>query len=147
MILSLPDPILILDVDSCRHWVVEEGVTAGVPVLDPVVVAALENLTSFVFRRRRIYSLRLEKRSKSLADPGARAGAVHTFKHLKYHGYSFDPGAVAHWAKAHGWTADDADELSNYAAGVLAGTRYHTRPDPFGMGAIDRWRAAAQGME
>src|ERR1019366_5561101 len=62
--------------DSCRHWVVEESATPEVPVLDPVVVQALENLTSFVFRRRRIYSLRLERRNKSLADPGALAGAV-----------------------------------------------------------------------
>ena len=130
--------------DSCRHWVVEESATPEVPVLDPVVVQALENLTSFVFRRRRIYSLRLERRNKSLADPGALAGAVHTFKHLKHHGYSFDPVAVALWAKAHGWKANEADELSNYAAGVLVGRRYHTYPDPFGRTAIDRWRAETQ---
>jgi len=123
---------------------VEESATPEVPVLDAVVVAALENLTSFVFRRRRIFSLRLEKRSKSMADPGARAGAVHLFKHLKHHGYSFDPVAVALWAEAHGWKVDDADESRNYAAGVLAGTRYHTHPDPFGRTAIDRWCAEAK---
>ena len=122
-----------------------EEATPGVPILDPVVVKALENLTSFVFRSRRFSGLRLEKRSKSLADPGARAGAVHTFKHLKHHGYSYEPTAVALWATIHGWKADDADELSTYAAGVLAGERYHTHPDPFGMTAIDRWRAGAQG--
>jgi hypothetical protein len=123
---------------------VEEGALPEVPILDPVVVKALENLTAFVFRPRRFSGLRLEKRSKSLADPGARAGAVHTFKHLKHHGHSYEPTTVALWAKAHGWKAHDADELSTYAAGVLAGERYHTYPDPFGMTAIDGWRADPQ---
>jgi hypothetical protein len=114
-------------------------------VVDPVVEQALENLTSFVYRHRRIYSLRLEKRSRSMADPSARAAAVHTFKHLKHHGYTYDPKSVATWASAHGWRVGDVDELRGYATGVLAGQRYHTHPDPFGRAAIDRWRAAAQG--
>jgi hypothetical protein len=127
--------------------IVEESGPTNGPTLDPVVVQALENLTSFVYRRRRIQSLRLEKRSKSLAEPSARAGAVHTFKHLKHHGYSFDPTAVAVWAETHGWKADDVSDLSDYAAGVLGGKRYHTNPDPIGRTAIDRWRAAVQGKE
>ena len=36
---------------------------------------------------------------------------------------------------AHGWRAEDADRgLYDYAAGVRAGIRYHTSPDPFGKG-------------
>ena len=98
-------------------------------------------------RRRRIYSLRLEKREKSLKDPSARAGAIHTFKHLKHHRYPIEPTKIREWALAHGWTADDAKELGDFAAGVVAGTRYHTVPDPFGQMAIDRWRAKAKKLE
>ena len=59
----------------------------GYSNLDPVVVAALEDLRSLIYRRRRVYSLRLEKRQKSLQDPTARRGAIHIFKHLKHQGY------------------------------------------------------------
>jgi hypothetical protein len=108
-----------------------------------VVEKALENLSAFMFRRRRIYNLRLEKREKSLKDPSARAGAIHTFKHLKHHRYPIEPTKVREWALAHRWTVADAQELGDYAAGVVAGTRYHTVPDPFGRMAIDRWREQA----
>lgn len=114
--------------------------------LDPVVQKALEHLTAFMFRPRRIYSLRLEKREKSLKDPSARAGAIHTFKHLKHHRYSIDPPKIREWALVHGWRAEDAEELGGYAAGVVAGTRYHTVPDPFGQLAIDQWRAEAEKL-
>ena len=46
-------------------------------------------------------------------------------------------------ALAHGWTADDAQQLGDYAEGVLAGTRYHTMPDPWGRHAINYWREEA----
>jgi hypothetical protein len=111
--------------------------------LDPVVEEALKDLQRFVYRRRRIYNLRLERRDKSMKDPGARAGAVHIFKHLRHHGYSFPPELVRTWALGHGWKPDDADALSEYAAGVAGGTRYHTQPDPFGRHAIIRWRESA----
>lgn len=116
----------------------------GGPTLDPVVEAAMNDLTSFVYRRRRVYSLKLEDREKSMKDPSARAGAIHMFKHLKHHGYTFQPDDLRGWAMAHGWSARDAQELSEYAGGVLTGTRYHTHPDPFGRLAIERWREAAR---
>jgi hypothetical protein len=136
-----------LDGSSYRHVIVEENGEPKDLALDPVVEQALRKLTSFVFRRRRFSSFRHEKRRRGLGDPGPRAGAVHTFKHLKHHGYSFEPEAVALWARDHGWNADDANELSAYAAGVLAGKRYHTSPDPFGMTAINRWRAEVKSKD
>ncbi len=117
---------------------------AGDPGLDPVVREAMIELTSWVFRRRRIYNLRLERREKSLSEPSARAAAIHTFKHLKHHRYPFDPGEIRSWACTHGWPEKDADQLGEYAAGVLSGTRYHTHPDPFGRLAIKEWRARAE---
>jgi hypothetical protein len=126
---------------SNRHRAIPIPTTR--PTLDPVAVEALKHLTAFVFRRRRIYNLRLEKRRKSLTDPGARAAAIHTFKHLKHHGYRFDPSGVFDWATEHGWPPAEAGELSDYAAGVIEGTRYHTDPDPIGRRAIDDWREAA----
>jgi len=108
-----------------------------------VVKAALADLRSFTYRRRRIYNLRLEQREKSLKDRSARAGAIHVFKHLKHQGYSFPPQDVRAWALASGWRAEDAQELGDYAEGILAGRRYHTAPDPFGMLAIYRWQETA----
>jgi hypothetical protein len=66
------------------------------------------------------------------------------FKHLKYHGYRFDPADVRAWATANGWTINDVQQLGEYAAGILAGVRYHTAPDPFGRHAINYWRADAE---
>ena len=122
----------------------EQGKT-GVPELDPVVELAMRDLTSFVYRRRRIYNLRLEKREKSIRDRGARAAAIHTFKHLKQGGYHFEPDATRSWALAHRWKAADAAELSEYAAGVLAGTRYQTDPDPLGPLRRRDWYASVIG--
>jgi hypothetical protein len=117
------------------------------PVLDPVVQAALTHLTSWVYRplRRRIRQ-RLEGQGKwerSLKNPSSRAATIHTCEHLKHHGYDFPPDELREWALAHGWETEDADKLCDYAKGVLAGNRYHTDPDPFGMHAIHQWREDA----
>ena len=124
---------------------VEEMGTTDVPELDPVVDLAMRDLTSFVYRRRRIYNLRIEKREKSLKDSGARAAAIHTFKHLRHGGHHFDPADIQSWALAHRWTAADAAELGDYAAGVLAGNRYHTDPDPLGPLPRRDWYASVIG--
>ena len=115
--------------------------------LDQVVAAALIELRSFTYRRRRIFGLRLEKRDKSLFDEDARSGAIHIFKHMKFHGYPYTPDAVHSWAVANGWRTLDAYQLADYAEGILAGKRYHTAPDPFGMYAIERWRQQAQANQ
>jgi hypothetical protein len=117
----------------------------GKTELDPVVELAMRHLTSFVYRRRRIYNLRHERREKSLKDRGARSAAIHTFKHLKHGGYNFEPDDIQSWALAHRWKSADAAELSEYAAGVIAGTRYHTDPDPLGPFQRRDWYASVIG--
>ena len=80
-------------------------------------------------------------------NPSNRAAAIHTCKHLKHHGYDYQPDQLRHWALAHRWVSEDAKELHDYAEGVLAGTRYHTFPDPIGMHAIHQWREDAARSE
>jgi hypothetical protein len=124
------------------------------PQLDPVVVEAMKELTAWTYRcdlRHLVLGYppfigtprRWRQRNKGLGDPSSRSAAIHLFKNLKYHGHRYDPDGVRAWATAHGWKAPDVLELGAYAEGVLAGTRYHTVPDPFGQGAIDGWRKAA----
>jgi hypothetical protein len=139
--------------------------------LDPVLVEALKDLRSFTYRRRRLQStapvlsglpgpppgvldvvkalahLRIEDRERSLDDPGARSGAIHLFKHLKHHGYTWNQADIHAWALTHGFTAEDARRVSEYAEGVQAGTRYHTAPDPFGKRAIVYWQEDAQRQQ
>jgi hypothetical protein len=125
---------------------VGEGADLG-SGLDPVVQAAMAHLTLWVYPplreriRRRVYGQ--DKWERNLKNPSNRAAAIHTCKHLKHHGYDFPPDQLRDWALAHGWRTEDAEELHAYAAGVLAGTRYHTWPDPIGMRAIYQWREDA----
>jgi hypothetical protein len=93
---------------------------------------------------RAVTHLRVEERERSLSDPGARAGAIHIFKHLKHHGFAWNPEDIHAWAVTHGFTAEDARRLAEYAQGVQAGTRYHAHPDPFGRHAIVYWRENAE---
>jgi hypothetical protein len=117
------------------------------PDLDPVVQAAMTHLTSWVYpplrerMRRRVGGQ--GKWERNLKNPTSRAATIHTCKHLKHHGYNFQPDQLRDWALAHGWGRDDAKELHDYAEGVLAGTRYHTSPDRFGMLVIHQWREDA----
>jgi hypothetical protein len=121
------------------------------PELDPVVEAAMTHLTFWVnpplrerIRRR---ASGQGKWVRNLKNPSNRAAAIHTFKHLKHHGYDFPPDQLKAWALAHDWENEDAEELRAYAEGVLAGTRYHTDPDPIGMHAIHQWREDAAGSD
>jgi hypothetical protein len=93
--------------------------------------------------RQHLQTQRRLRLQSGLSNPGARARAIHAFKHLKYNGCHFDPAELGARALAHGWTADDAQQLGDYAEGVLAGTRYHTMPDPWGRHAINYWREEA----
>jgi hypothetical protein len=111
--------------------------------LDPVVVEAMKELTAWTYQRYQSPLRNWRQRRKGMDDPSSRSGAIHIFKNLKYHGFLYDPEELQAWARGHGWRSPDVVELGVYAGGVLAGTRYHTVPDPFGQGAINRWKEAA----
>jgi hypothetical protein len=144
--------------------------SAKTPQLDPVVQEALKDVTSRTHPRRQFLPRRAPlalrkllapyltrrgifqggpapmERERSLNDPSARAAAIHTFEHLKHHGYAFEPDLVHSWAVIHRWKTDDALQLSEYASGVLSGKPYHSAPDPIGRQAIDRWRSQAESV-
>lgn len=80
---------------------------------------------------------------KGLEDRSNRAAAIHTFKHLRHHGYTFPLDDLQARTLAHGWPTDDAQQLSECANRVLTGMRYHTAPNPFGVTAINQWREEA----
>jgi hypothetical protein len=125
----------------------DDGPVSEDGALDPVVEAAMMHLTLWVYPRFRqrisYFTHNNRKWVRSLKNESSRAATIHTCKHLKHHGYDFPPDQLRDWAMAHEWKAEDADELHDYAQGVLAGTRYHTDPDPFGMLAIHQWRQDA----
>ncbi|MGO8869953.1 MAG: hypothetical protein ACLQPH_00860 [Acidimicrobiales bacterium] len=108
-----------------------------------VVEAALRELTSWVYRDPELHLRHPVGHRMDLTDPSSRSGVIHTFIYLKHHGYPFDPVELRAWADANGWASEDAQALGEYAAGVLAGSRYVTVPDPIGESAMNRWRDAA----
>jgi hypothetical protein len=118
--------------------------------LDPVVAAAMVQLTDWTYHRHHAIYRRLRNvplRIKGLRDPSSHSGAIHMLKNLKYHGYPIPPDDLRKWAMAHGWKSSDARELSVYAESIHTGQRYHTVPDPFGHRIIDRWRDAAAKVD
>jgi hypothetical protein len=103
---------------------------------------ALRKLLAPYLRKRGIYQggPALIKPQRSLNDPSAKAAAIHTVKHLKHHGYVFEPDLVHSWAVTRRWKSDDAQQLSVYAAGAGSGKRDHSRPG-------SDWKAGDQPME
>jgi hypothetical protein len=149
----LSDPVVEVAMEHLTAWVYPRRRSTDYAPL--VLVVALGKLMALVlpgnrYTGRQRHDLRhylQEQRrlrlQKGLSNPSHRAGAIHAFKHLKYNGCHFDAAELRVWALAHGWTADDAQQLGDYAEGVLVGTRYHTPPDPWGRHAINRWREEA----
>jgi hypothetical protein len=114
--------------------------------LDAVVVEALESITTRVYHRRGPRIQDRFRRYFSMLDHHSRDCAISAFKHLMHAGYDFPPFLVRRWAVSHGWRDGDSQLLDDYAAGVLAGIKYHGA-DPYGPGAIDRWKASAVGKQ
>jgi hypothetical protein len=112
------------------------------------VPLALRKVLAPYLRKRGIYQggPAPMKPKRSLNDPSAGAAAIHAFKHLKYHGYAFEPDLVHSWAVIHRWKPSDARQLSEFASGVARDKRYHSAPDPIGRQAIDRWRSRAESV-
>ena len=113
------------------------------PALHPIVQEALRKLWDWTFKKRGRWYEYYKQPPMTLLDPSSRSYAIHTFKGLKHHGYAFDPQAVLRWCQDNGWPPDEAVLLSDYAAGVTAGIRYHTHPSPFGLLDLDELRRRA----
>jgi hypothetical protein len=104
-------------------------------VTNPVVVAALESLTSGV------------NLSTGLGHPSDKASAVQMFKLLKEARESFDPEQVRAWAVRNGWEADDARDLGEMAEKIRDGRTVRAgREGPMWRDDIvAQWRAEADG--
>lgn len=100
-------------------------------IADPVVEAAMRSLT------------RMVNLSTGVGHPRDRSMAIHAFRILTRNGHAYEPDEIRAWAMANGWTADDARELSEYAAGVLEGKAYRAGQSIWKQQIIRRWRKDA----
>jgi len=121
-----------------------ESDDSKVRVLDPVVVEALQSITRRVYHRRGPKLWDRFRRYYSMLDSQSRDSTIAALEHLRHGGYEFQPFLVRRWALANGWKKMDARLLDDYAAGVLAGVKYH-HADPMGRHAIETWQADADG--
>ena len=121
-----------------------ENHDSKVRALDPVVVEALKAVTRRVYHRRMPQLWDRFRRYFSMLDSESRDSTIAAFEHLKHGGYDFQPFLVRRWAIANGWKKMDAQLLDDYAAGVLAGVKYH-HADPMGRNAIETWQRDSHG--
>jgi len=106
--------------------------TAATPgIADPVVGAAMRSLTNRV------------NLSSGLVHPRDKAAAVQALQVLKRNGHRYEPQELQTWAMANGWDGRGARQLSEYAAGVLAGKAYRTGAAAWGPDVMDYWREDA----
>ena len=124
----------------------DKGDASQIRALDPVVVEALKSITGRVYHRRRPELWHRFRRYYSMLDSESRDSTIAAFDHLKSSGYDFPPFLVHRWAITNGWQNMEAQLLDDYAAGVLAGVKYH-HTDPMCRRAIESWRAGALGRE
>src|SRR5664280_1328746 len=123
-----------------------ESDDSKVRVLDPVVVEALQSITRRVYHRRGPKLWDRFRRYYSMLDSQSRDSTIAALEHLRHGGYEFQPFLVRRWALANGWKKMDAQLLDDYAAGVLAGVKYH-HADPMGRNAIEAWQRDADGKQ
>ncbi|NNN09909.1 MAG: hypothetical protein HKL85_12080 [Acidimicrobiaceae bacterium] len=114
--------------------------------LDPVVVEALISMTERVYPRRGPRLRDKFRRYRVMLDSSARSHAISIFNHLTHAGYEIPPFLVRRWATTNGWKTRDAQLLDDYAAGVLAGVRYHYQ-DTAGRHSMKEWQRHAEGKK
>ncbi len=114
--------------------------------LDPVAVVALEQLQVHLMTLDHDGLLDTRGTQPDLLNIHARSATIWIFKHLQRLGHTFEPSLVERWALSNGWNNGNSQLLRDYATGVLAGARFHTLPDPFGLNA-SQWSARAAKVE
>ena len=106
--------------------------------LNPVALIALEELHEYLMEMDNQGLVCSRGSQPDLLNVNARSAAIWTFKHLLRLGHSFKPHLVERWALSIGWRNSNSLLLRDYAEGVIAGARFHTGPNPFGLRAA-RW--------
>lgn len=113
------------------------------PQLQPVVMAAMTDLTRWVYDSHVSRFLRPRQLTTHfhLNDPegSGRAAAVGIFRNLKHFQVEWDARLVVDWANDHGWLAADVSSLNEFALGVKEGARFHTGPIPWSRSMVDSW--------
>jgi hypothetical protein len=113
------------------------------PILDPVLEAAMNDLTSLVYDSHVTSFLRPRQLTTHFhldGPPGTgRAACVAMFKHLKHVGLDWDTGALVVWATRRGWVAKDISLLREFGDGIQSGTRFHTDPQPWALPTVESW--------
>jgi len=99
-------------------------------ILDPVLEAAMSDLTSLVYDSHVTGFLRPRQLITHFHLDGptgtGRAASVAMFKHLKHFDVGWDTPALCDWATRRGWAAKDVRLLGEFGDGIQAGARFHT---------------------
>ena len=111
--------------------------------LDPVLEAAMNDLTSWVYDSHVSSFLRPRQLTTHFHLDGpqgtGRAACVAMFKHLKHFGVDWDTVALCDWATRRGWVAKDIALLREFGDGIQSGTRFHTVPQPWARPMVESW--------
>jgi hypothetical protein len=111
--------------------------------LDPIVLAALSDLTSLVYDSHVSSYLRPRQLTTHFHLDGpsstGRAAGVAMFKTLKHFGVEWDTGALCDWVTRRGWAAKDIVLLREFGDGIQSGTRFHTGPVPWARSQMEAW--------
>jgi len=106
--------------------------TAAATITNPVVLAALQSLTTRV------------NLSTGLGHPSDKAAASQLFIALRNAGERFDPDQVHAWAASHGWRANHARQLGELAQKIADGRTVCSGPQQaWRTDIVDLWRADA----
>jgi hypothetical protein len=112
-------------------------------ILDPVLEAAMSDLTSLVYDSHVTGFLRPRQLITHFHLDGptgtGRAASVAMFKHLKHFDVGWDTPALCDWATRRGWAAKDVRLLGEFGDGIQAGARFHTEPQPWAGPPTESW--------
>jgi hypothetical protein len=117
------------DVRTGARYATEAG-----PPLDPVLQAALDDLTVLV------------NVSTGLSGADDRDTCIEIFRLLRRHRVAYDPDEVRRYLMSQkGWRPPGADEARDIASGVLAGRRFRIRWGPrLRSDIVQQWRQQAK---
>jgi hypothetical protein len=111
--------------------------------LDPVLEAAMNDLTSWVYDSHVTGFLRPHQLTTHFHLDGprgsGRAACVAMFKHLKHFGVEWDTSTLCDWATRRGWVTKDIALFREFGDGVQSGTRFHTDPQPWAQPMMESW--------